>query len=179
MEVPFLPKLLEWACCWLKLLRSLTEESLLIAIIIYLFYLVILVIFGVLLGFLLGLSNRKNSNEPYLFLLLELLKLLYGIYIIDPVGFDNILLEPLQFRSLEPGNIEEFSSFSLQVIEPIKLRQPKIFLEKSAKQHEILFSPILIDPFLYIDINSIFEKSTKYKFTLFHFYFNVNQKIKS
>ena len=83
----------------------------------------------ILISFLLGISRREEKvNEAYVFLLLLLLKILYNN------GFDDVLLEPLRIRFLEPRNIEEFSKFSLQVCEPSNSRPSKLFLGEFADE---------------------------------------------
>ena len=101
-----------------------------------------------------------------------LLKILYNN------GFDDVLLEPLRIRSLEPRNIEEFSKFSLQVCEPSNSRPSKLFLGEFVEKPQIPL-PFLGDPFVSIDIDFIFDESTNYKFELFRFYRNVNRKVES
>ena len=148
-------------------------ESVFITRIVYGLYLIILGVFGVLLGFLLGISRREDEvNEVYVFLLLLLLKILYNN------GFDDVLLEPLRIRSLEPRYIEEFSKFSLQVCEPSNSRPSKLFLGEFVEKPQIPL-PFLGDPFVSIDIDFIFDESTNYKFELFRFYRNVNRKVES
>ena len=149
------------------------KESVFITRIVYGLYLILLGIFGVLLGFLLGVYRRED--DIYVFILLLLLKILYNN------GFDDVLLEPLRnlyLRSLEPRNIEEFSKFSLQVFEPSNSRPFKLFLGESVEKPQIPF-PLLGDPFISIDVDFLFEESTNYEFELFRFYLNVNQKVKS
>ena len=101
-----------------------------------------------------------------------LLKILYNN------GFDDVLLEPLRIRSLEPRNIEEFSKFSLQVCERINSRSSKLFLGEFVEKSQIPL-PFLGDPFVLMGIDFIFDESTIYEFELFRFYRNVNQKVKS
>lgn len=139
-------------------------ESLFITSIVYGLYLILLAIFGVLLGFLLGVySLYSREEEVYLFLLLLLLKILYNN------GFDDILLEPLRIRSLELRKIDEFSNFSLKSIQQINLRPLKIILTKPDQSLQIPL-PVLTDPFVKIEIDFIWDESTNYEFELFKFY---------
>lgn len=101
-------------------------ELLFITRIIYGLYLILLGVFGILLSFLLAISKREN--EIYLFLLL---RILYNN------GFDDVLLEPLRIRSLEPRNIEEFSKFSLQVCEPSNSHLSKLLLGEFVEKPQI------------------------------------------
>lgn len=172
-EILFLNNIINWVIQWINLILLLMTESVFIARIVYGLYLILLGVFGVLLGFLLGISRREDEvNEVYVFLLLLLLKILYNN------GFDDVLLEPLRIRSLEPRNIEEFSKFSLKVCEPSNSRPSKLFLGEFVEKPQIPL-PFLGDPFVSIDIDFIFDESTNYKFELFRFYRNVNQKVKS
>ena len=172
-EILFLNNIINWVIQWINLILLLMTESVFIARILYGLYLILLGVFGVLLGFLLGISRREDEvNEVYVFLLLLLLKILYNN------GFDDVLLEPLRIRSLKPGNIEEFSKFSLQVCEPSNSRPSKLFLGEFVEKPQIPL-PFLGDPFVSIDIDFIFDESTNYKFELVRFYRNVNQKVKS
>jgi hypothetical protein len=53
----------------------------------------------------------------------------------------------------------------------------KIILKEPNQRLQIPF-PILSDPFVWIDIDFIWEESKNYKFELFKFYQNVNEKVK-
>jgi hypothetical protein len=171
-EILFLNNLINWVIQWTSLIRLLMTESVFITRIVYGLYLIILGIFGVLLGFLLGVYRREDEvNEVYVFLLLLLLKILYNN------GFDDVLLEPLRIRSLEPRNIEEFSKFSFQVLEPSNSRPLKMILKEPDQRSQIPL-PILSDPFISIDIDFIWEEPKNFKFELFKFYRNVNDKVK-
>lgn len=144
------------------------KESVFLTNIVYCLDLIVLGIFGVLLGFLLGVDRFENKREKevYGFLLLLLLKILSNN------GFDYVFL---RIRSLEPRNIEEFSKFSLPVCQPSNSRPSKLFLgEPVEKPH-----PLLGDPYISIDVDFLFEESTNYEFELFRFYRNVGQKVKS
>ena len=82
------------------------KESVFITTIVYALYWIFLGIFGVLLGFLLGLYRRKDEiDEIYVFFLLLLLHILYS------KGWnDDVLLRYLQDLSLEPKTAESFSN---------------------------------------------------------------------
>ena len=116
-EILFLNNIINWVIQLMNFIRLLMKESVFITRIVYVLYLIILGIFGILVGFFLGIYRCENEvNEIYIFLLLLLLQILYNN------GFDEVLLEILSRRSLEPGNIEEFSKFSLKSIEQIDPR---------------------------------------------------------
>ena len=169
-EILFLKNIRKWVIQWINLIRLLMNESVFITRIVYFLDLILLGIFGIIIGFLLGVYKREDEINA--FLLLLLLKILYNN------GFDDVLLEPLRIRSLEPRNIEEFSKFSLQVCEPSNSRPSKLFLGEFVEKPQIPL-PFLGDPFVSIDIDFIFDESTNYKFELFRFYRNVNRKVES
>ncbi len=174
-EILLLSNIIDWVSEWGNLIRLFMQESVFITRLVYGLFLILLGIFGVLLGFLLGVYWRlgvyRREDEIYVFLLLLLLKILYNN------GFDDVLLEPLRIRSLEPHNIEEFSKFSLQVFEPSNLRPSKLFFKELVEKPQIPF-PLLGDPVISIDVDFLFEELTNYEFELFRFYLNVNQKVK-
>lgn len=168
----FLNNIRDWVIQWINIIRLLMTESVFITRIVYSLYLIILGVFGVLLGFLLGIFRRKGEvNEVYIFLLLLLLKILSNN------GFDDVLLEPLRIRSLEPRNIEEFSKFSLKSIEQMDPRPLKIIF-KEPEQIPLPFF-IIEDPLIFIETEVLWEEPINYKFQLFQFYQNINQKVKS
>lgn len=174
-EIAFLSNLLYWIIEWRNIVQFLMKESVFVTKILYAFYWIIIGLFGVLLGFLLGLVVYRRKDEiddRSVFFLLLLLNILYNN------GFGDILLEPLRIRSLESRNIEEFSKFSLQVCELNNSRLSKLFLGESVEKPQTPF-PLLGDPFISIDVDFLFEESTNYEFELFRFYPNVSQKIKS
>ena len=172
-EILFLNNMINWINQWTNLIRLLMKESVFITRIIYGLYLILLGIFGVLLGFLLGIYRREGREDAiYVFLLLLLLKILYSN------GFNDVLLEYLHDLSIEPNTAEEFSNFSLKSIEQIDPRPLKITLKKP-DQIPPLPLPILSDPFVKIEIDFIWDESTNYEFELFRFYRNENQKRES
>ena len=162
-EILFLNHITNWVIQWRNIIGLLMKESVFITRIVYSLYLILLGIFGILLGFLLGVYRRKD--EIYVFYLILLLRILYNS------GFDHILLE-----TLEPRNIEEFSKFSLQVCESSNSRASKLFLGELVKNPQIPF-PLLGEPSISIDVDFLFEESINYEFDLFKFY--INQKVKS
>lgn len=188
-EIFFFLKIKDWLIQCNNLRQFLMEESLLITGIVYGLYLIFLGIVGFILGIWLhllevwldsyrkskGLSLSNKKDKIYLFLLLLLLRILYNL------GFNNILFDPLEKLCLDSSkyhNIEKFSTFHSQGFEPNKMSPFKLFLEKPVDNPEVPF-PILGDPFLFIDVNFLFEELTNYEFELFTFYLDVNQKIKS
>jgi hypothetical protein len=80
------------------------KESVFITTIVYAFYSILLGLFGILLGFLLGVYRRKeqiDDNDIYLFILLLLLNILYK------KGFDDVLFD-LPDSSLAPNIAKPF-----------------------------------------------------------------------
>ena len=171
-EILFLPNLLYWLIEWANFIRFLMKESVFITRIVYVFYLIILGIFGILLGFFLGVYRREDEINA--FLLLLLLQILYNN------GFDDVLLEYLHDLSLETNKAEQFSKFSLQVCEPSNSRPSKLFLGELVEKPQIpLPFPIIEDPLVVIETEVFWKKPINYKLELFKFYQNVNEKVKS
>ena len=153
----------------MNFIRLLMKESLFITRIVYFLYLILLRIFGIIIGFLLGIYKREDEINTFLLLLL--------LKIIDNNGFDDVLLKYLHNLSLETNTAETFSKFSLKSIEQIDPRPLKIIF-KEPEQIPLPFF-IIEDPLVFINTEVLWDKSTNYKFDLFRFYLNVNQKVKS
>lgn len=145
------------------------KESLFITRIVYFLYLILLGIFGIIIGFLLGIYKREDEINT--FLLLLLLKIIYNYN----NRFDDVLLEYLHDLSLETNTTETFSKFSLKSIEQIDPRPLKITL-KEPEQISLPFF-IIENPLVFIDTQVLWDQSTNYQFELFKFYRYVNQKI--
>jgi hypothetical protein len=146
----------------------LMEESLFISRIVYFLYLILLGIFGIIIGFLLGIYKREDDINT--FLLVLLLNIIYNN------GFNDVLLEYLHDLSLETAAAETFSKFSLKSIEQIDPRPLKIIFKKP---EQIPFPFLIIeDPLVIIDTEVLWEEPINYKFELFQFYQNVNEKVK-
>lgn len=179
-EFSYFLKLIKWVIEWKNIIRLLMEEFLFLTRIVYGLYLILFMIFGVFLGFLLGILSRyKDDNEIYASLLLFLLRSLYNfskILYLYNTGFEfDEILQNLDLRSSEAGNIDEisFKVFELKNSSPGKLGVPKL-----PEKPQIPF-PLLGDPFLSIDVEVLFQESVNYEFELFRFYFNANQNLKS
>ena len=164
-EIFFLHNIIKWIIQLMNFIRLLMKESLFITRIVYFLYLILLGIFGIIIGFLLGIYKREDEINP--FLLLLLLKIIYNN------GFDDVLLEYLHDLSLETNTTETFSKFSLKSIDP---RPLKITL----KEPEQIPLPFLIieDPLVFIETEVLWEEPINYQFELFKFYQNVNEKVK-
>ena len=154
----------------MNFIRLLMKESVFITRIVYFLYFILLGIFGIIIGFLLGVYKREDEiNAFLLFLLFLLLKIIYNN------GFDDVLLEYLHDLSLETNTVEPFSKFSLKSIEQIDPRPLKIIF-KEPEQIPLPFF-IMEDPLVFIDTEVLWDESTNYQFELFKFYRYVNQKI--
>ncbi len=125
----------------MNLIRLLMKESVFITRIVYFLYLILIGIFGIIVGFLLGVYKREDEINA--FLLLLLLKIIYNN------GFDDVLLEYLHHLSLETNTAQPFSKFSLKSIEQIDPLPSKITL----KEPEQIPLPFLIleDPLVFIE----------------------------
>ena len=155
IESSFLSNIIDSVITWKQRIFLLMSEYVLITRVVYFLYMILLGLFGVLLGFLLGVRRRyKCEDEIYVFLLLFLFQILYNN------RFDDVLLEILRRRSLELGNIEEFSKFSLKSIEQIEQRPSKITLKKPDQSSQILLPfPIMEDPLIVIETEVFWKKS--------------------
>lgn len=137
----------------------------------YILYIVLLGLFGILLGFLLGIYRRQNNNkydiyDIYGFVLVILLILLRMLYINE-----------LNYVSFKPNNVDQFSKFSLKTMEQIP---PRLSILRLKKPDEISLPFLIIeDPFFFIETEILWENSKNYKFELFKLYQNINKKIKS
>ena len=125
------------------------SESVLITTVLYILYIILLGLFGILLGFLLGVYSRNDNI--YVFILLLLLKMLYNN------GFDYVLLKP--------NKVDQFSRFSLKTIEQIDPRPLKITLTEP-DQSPLPFL-IIKDPFVFIETEVLWDKSTNCEFELY------------
>ena len=147
------------------------KESLFITTIVYALYFILLGLFGILVGFLLGLYRRKHQIEHiYLFFLLLLL------HILSHKGFDHILLGDLPDSSLATNTAE----FSFKTLPQIESRPFKLILKETQQRTQILLPilPILDDPSVNIQIDFVWDESIHYKFQLFEFYQNLKEKVK-
>lgn len=166
-EIFFLHNIIKWIIQLMNFIRFLMKESLFITRIVYFLYLILLGIFGIIIGFLLGIYKREDEINT--FLLLLLLKIIYNN------GFDHVLLEYLHDLSLETKTAETFSKFSLKSIEQIDPRPLKIIF-KEPEQIPLPFF-IIEDPLVFIETEVLWHESTNYQFELFKFYRYINQKI--
>lgn len=167
-EIFFLHNIIKWIIQLMNFIRLLMKQSLFITRIVYFLYWILLSIFGIMIGFLLGIYKREDEINT--FLLLLLLKIIYNN------GFDDVLLEYLHDLSLETNTAETFSKFSLQSIEQIDSRPLKIIF-KEPEQIPLPFF-VIEDPLIFIETEVLWEEPINYKFQLFQFYQNVNEKVK-
>lgn len=169
-EILFLNNIINWVIQLMNFIRLLMKQSLFISRIVYFLYFILLGIFGITIGFLLGVYKREDEINA--FLLLLLLKIIYNY----KNRFDDVLLEYLHDLSLETNTVEPFSKFSLKSIEQIDPRPLKIIF----KEPEQVPLPFLIieDPLVFIETEVLWEEPINYKFQLFQFYQNIDQKVK-
>ena len=155
---------------WTNLIRLLMKESLFITRIVYSLYFSLLGIFRVLLGFFYG--RYQSQNERDVFFLLLLLQILYN------KQFNDVLLEILSRRSLKLSNIQEFSKFLFKSIEQIDPRPLKMIFKKPDQKLQVpLPCPIIEEPPVVIETEVFWKEPISYKFELFKFYQNINEKV--
>lgn len=168
-EILFLPNIINLVILSMNFIQLLMKESIFITRIVYFLYLILLGIFGIIIGFLLGVYKREDEINA--FLLLLLLKIIYNS------RFSDVLLEYLHDLSLETSTVEPFSKFSLKSIEQIDPRPLKITLTEPDQSPQIPLPFLIIeDPLVFIDTEVLWDESTNYQFELFKFYRYVNQK---
>jgi hypothetical protein len=113
-EVFFVHNIIEFLIKWKQFILFLMSESVLITRVIYILYIILLGLFGILLGFLLGVYRRED--DIYIFILLFLLQILYND------GFD--------YGLLKPNKVDQFSKFSFKTIEQINPRPSRLILKE-------------------------------------------------
>lgn len=143
----------------MNFIRLLMNESVFITRIVYFLYLVLLGIFGIIIGFLLVMYKREDEINTFL-----LLKIIYNYN----NRFDDVLLEYLYDLSLKTNTVEPFSKFLLKNIEQIDPRPLKIIF-KEPEQIPLPFF-IIKDPLIFIETEVLWEEPINYKFQLFQFY---------
>lgn len=148
---------IEFVNKWKQFILLLMSEYVLITKVVYVLYIILLGLFGILLSFLLDIY--KQNDDIYLFILLLLLKMLYN----------NVL----DYVFLKSNKIDQFS---LKTIEQINSRSSRLIL----KEPDQISLPFLIieDPLVFIETEVLWEEPINYKFKLFKFYQNVNGKVK-
>lgn len=167
-EILFFNHIIRWLSQWRNLIRFLMKESLSLT---YVLYFILLGLFGILLGFLSGIYRRKDSiDKIYLFFLLLLL---------SQKEFEDTLLRNLSDSSLASNIADPFEDFSFGPLPQLESRPFKLILKEPEKITQIPF-PIFDDPSVNveIEIDFICNDSFQYKFELFQFYQNLNEKVK-
>jgi hypothetical protein len=137
-EVLFVNNIIKFVIKCKRFILLIMSQYVLITRVVYVLYLILLGLFGVLLGFSLGVYRR--DKKIYVFTSLLSLKMLYSIR--------------LDYVLFEPNKAEQFSKFSLKTIEQINTRSLKIILKEPNQRPQIPL-PILSDPFVWIDIDFI------------------------
>ena len=161
-EVFFVHNIIEFLIKWKRFILFLMSESVLITRVLYLLYIILLGLFGILLGFLLGVYSR--NDDIYVFILLLLLKMLYNN------GLDYVVLKP--------NKVDQFSKFSFKTIEQMNPRPLKITLIEPDQSPQTQLPFLIIkDLFVFIETEVLWDESTKYEFELYRFYQNINQKV--
>ena len=159
-EIFFLSKRIEWMIQLIDFILFSMKESIFITRIIYFLYLILLGIFGIMIGFLLGIYKIEDKINPFL-----LLEIIYN------EGFNDVLLEYSHDLSLETQIFSKFSVKSLQQIDP---RPLKIIF----KEPELIPLPFFIieDSFIFIETEVLWHEATNYQFELFKLFRHINQK---
>jgi hypothetical protein len=163
----YVNNIVNWPFKLMNFIKFLMKESVVFYTLIdtsaYFFYLIIIGIFGIIVGVLIGLYKPENEISPLIFLLL---------LIIINNECDNILLE---YLPLETNKTQPFFKFSSKIVKQIESRPLKITLKKT-EQILLPFS-IVEDPLVIIDQKVLWHESPDYQFKLFKFYQHVNQNI--
>jgi hypothetical protein len=156
-EIFWIYNFIDWVKKVVNFVSMAMEQSIFITRIIFILYLIILGLFGILIGFLIGMYSAES--KIYIFYLLELLDKYGLIYL------------------LKLDHIEQFSTFSVQTVTQIEPALPKV-LFKSNQKPKIPF-PVLGDPFIWIEADLGLYESQGYKFELFKFYRELKKEIKN
>jgi hypothetical protein len=136
-EVFFVHSIIEFLIKWKQFILFLMSESVVITRVIYILYIILLGLFGIILGFLLGVYKRED--DIYVFILLLLLKMLCNN------GFD--------YGLLKPNKVDQFSKFSFKTIEQINPHPSRLIL-KEPDQIPLPFF-IIEDPLVFIDTDAL------------------------
>lgn len=160
-EILFFNSIINWVIEWMNLIRLLMKESVFITQIVYFFYGILLGIFNIIIGLLLGVYKREDEINT--FLLWFLLKIIYN------AGFNDVLLEYFHDLSLQTNTAEQFYKFSLETVKQINARYSKIALKEPNHGLQIPLT-IFDDPSGKIEIDFNWDESTNYQFKLFKFY---------
>ena len=176
-EILFLQNMQNWVLKWIIFIRLLMNKSLFITRMVYFLYLILLSLFGIIIGFLLGVYKFKvnvhtRKDEINIFLLLFLSKIIYNS------RFNNALLKYLHDLYLETNVVQPFSKFSFKSSREITTRPLKIIF----KEPEQILSPFFIiedpNPVIFVETEILWKKQINCKFQLFEFYQNVNERLK-
>ena len=163
-KILFFNNIINWLIQWRNLIQFLMEESVFITTIVYALYFILLGIFGIWVGFLLGIYRRKGEiDQIYLFFLLLLL------HIFSQKEFDDTLLRDLS-DSYRAANIAEpFEKFSFEPLPQIESRSFKLILKETEQIPQIPF-PMSDDSFIDVDFMiETMEEPRNYQFQLFQF----------
>lgn len=167
-EILLLSNIYRWIIQWRSFIQLLMTESVFITRVIYFLYLVLIGLFGLIIGIWLGIYQYVNEVE----LKAELLLLLVQLFIIH--RSETILLESLPNLFLEANTADLSLDFPLKSIEQIEPRPPKIVFSEP-KKRSFPF-PIIEDPYIFIEIEVIPDEKINYQFELWQLYRHENSK---
>ena len=158
-EVYFIYDIIKYLIKWKEFILFLMSESVIITRVRDILYIILLGLFGILLGFLLGVY--KKEDEICVLILLLLLQILYN--------------DRFDYGLLKFNKADQFSTFSFKTIEQINPRPSRLIF----KEPDQIPLPFLIieDPFVFIETEVLRDKSINYEFELFKLYRNVNEKV--
>jgi hypothetical protein len=144
-----------------QFISQLMSEYLLLKGFIYFLFLIILGLSGLIIGIFLRMY--KNNQEVYTLIMLL---------------FSQIFHNPdLDYVVSKQDKVKHFYKISVKTIEQNAMSTLKLIFKEPNQIPQISF-PIVSDPFVWIDIDFIWEESKNYTFELFKFYQNVNEKVK-
>ena len=169
-EILLLNNIRNWVIQWVNLIQLVMNESVLISRILDCLYWILLGIFGIMIGFLVGAYKREDEINEFL-LLIILLRIIYNNW------FDDVLLEYLYDLSRKPKIVKPFSKFSLKTMEQAPRSLDILFEEPEQIPLPLPFL-IIEDPLLIIETEVLWEQPINYQFELFKFYRYINQKVK-
>lgn len=122
--------------------------------------LLVLIIFGLLIGFLIGIY--QHEDDIYVLVLILLLQILYRNGCVRN-------FEDFYSTSIEQNKLTEISKFPLKPLELMDVNPTKIVFKGFDFTPQI-FLPIFNDPILWLDVECIIERPYQYNIELFKVY---------
>jgi hypothetical protein len=141
----------------------LISEYVVIIKFVYVIYFILIGLFSVLMGFL--LSMYKTDKKIYVLTILIFLQSLY-------INVFNSIL----FESNKIKHLQELQKLNFKPVKQIRANPSKLIFQK-LDQSKLIPLPILIDPFILIDVEIVWKKEL-YEFELLKFCQEINKKIK-